>query len=80
MKLFRIKAHNYSYDEYDSCIVAAESIKDVKKMIEPDEYGDISINGYEKVFFGSVQGPFVIEEINLNNYKNKVILGSFNAG
>lgn len=80
MKLFRIKAHNFSYEEYDSCIVAAESIKDVKQMIKPNERGTVLISGYDNVYFCSGQLPLIIEEINLDNYKNKVILGSFNAG
>lgn len=82
MKVFKVSAESFGYDEYDSCIVVAESKDAVRKMIkEKAILGSISrilIGDSVVCRFESDQGKIFIEEIDLT--KQDVILASYNAG
>ena len=82
MKVFRVSAESFGYDEYDSCIVVAESKDAVRKMIkEKTILGSVSrllIGNSVVCRFESDQGKISIEEIDLT--KQDVILASYNAG
>ena len=82
MKVFKVSAESFGYDEYDSCIVVAESEDAVRKMIKEEvRLGRVAclLRG-DRVScrFESDQGKISIEEIDLT--KQDVILASYNAG
>ena len=82
MKVFKVSAESFGYDEYDSCIVVAESEDAVRKMIKEEvRLGSVSrllIGDSVVCRFESDQGKIVIEEVDLT--KQDVILASYNAG
>lgn len=83
MKVFRITSTSVGYDEFDSCVVVAESEEAVRKMISVDTDGwrnvDCSTSSYcDDVWFSKYQGDLKISEIDLN--KPQVICASYNAG
>lgn len=84
MKLFKITPESGDYDQFDGCVVVAESKEEIEKMINVDECGTRHIvfnndeTGEEEVWFNRGQGDLRIEEIGLD--KSGLILASFNAG
>lgn len=83
MKLFKVYVKDFWYNEYDGCIIAAKSKKEVRALFTRNEqYRLTSVenpNG-ENVYFEDIQGKIHIEEINLNNLdKPAILLASFNA-
>lgn len=89
MKVFKVFVDKCSYDEYDSCVVVAESIEAVWAMMEHREDEDYpSENAWRFIptdsddgfptFFYDHQGTIHIEEVDLNT--PGVVLSSFNAG
>lgn len=82
MKVFKVSAESFGYDEYDSCIVVAESKDAVRKMIKEEvRLGRVTrlLRGDRtSCMFDSGQGKIVIEEVDLT--KQDVILASYNAG
>lgn len=82
MKVFNVWVDKVDYDDYDSCIVVAESVEAVRAMMERDDSHPLypHYNGWRigEVYFRDWQGEIHIEEIDLNT--PGVILSSFNAG
>ncbi len=70
MKIYKVtRVKEINYDEYDSCIVMANSEEEVHEEIRKSErYWD----------FG--KDDRIIEEIELTEGNKGVLLGSFNAG
>jgi len=66
MKVYKIKANTWGYDEYDEVIVVAENEEKAFMLVEKEKY------------FGSSQCPLKVVEVNLN--EERIILASFNAG
>lgn len=87
MKVFKVYVKNWDWDQYDSCIVVAESEEDVRSMLENDSHW-ITNRVVVKTptptkhtvtcYFESNQGKIFIEEVDLNT--KDVICSSFNAG
>ena len=78
MKVFRVYVDNCDYDEFDGCIVVAESIEDVKSMMKhTTKYGHRTYID-DGVWFNDRQGQIKIAEVDLT--RKGVILSSFNAG
>ena len=76
MKVFLVKAESYTYDDYDSVVLVAESKERALEMAEESTW-----KTYEKekrFYFGENQYPLTATEIDLT--KEDSILGSFNAG
>ena len=71
MKLYKVIKHKYDWDEYDSCIVRAESEDRAIELCRKMEFGYCS---------------YYFEKDNVDVYEiriegtEEVILGSFNAG
>ena len=91
LKLFRIYLTNVGYDDYDSAIVAAESLSQVKDLCE---YGnsilDEDFHTYEigKRFKNAASferrsyQKYTVEEIGTTKHYTEptIVLSSFNAG
>ena len=76
MKVFLVKAESYTYDDYDSVVLVAESKERALEMAKESTW-----KTYEKekcFYFGERQYPLTATEIDLT--KEDSILGSFNAG
>lgn len=78
MKIFLITLKNYSYDEYDSCVIVAKNKKQVR---------DFCLNGFESCegenfFIYGGQQVEKIEEVGVSSKYTKptIICSSFNAG
>lgn len=86
MKLFVVHPENVDWDEYESCVILAESKETVEKMFELDCYGDKCFVGkaffdYDRQFppyFSKSQGKIFIEEIDMN--EEGLVSSSFKAG
>lgn len=79
MKVFKVWTDNYDYDEYDSCIVVAESIEEIKQSITYyNSYCIIYEHTPNSIFFKNYQGEIHIKEVDLT--KKGIICASFNAG
>lgn len=73
MKLFKIELDNINYDTYDGCIVLANS---EKEALDTAFSSDV-----ENHIFAASDQTITVTEINLDEYKEPVILlSSFNAG
>ncbi len=71
MKIYKVTADNYDYDQFDAFIVRAENEEAAKEMaLYRADYRHIG-NDY--------QGWSHVEEI-LTEGESEIILGSFNAG
>lgn len=64
MKLWKVEAYGYEYDEYDSAVVRADSKSEAMRIA--------------KELFEKHQLPISCEEI--GEGESKIILSSFNAG
>jgi hypothetical protein len=76
MKVFLVKAESFTYDDYDSVVLVAESKERALEMAKESTW-----ETYEKekrFYFGERQYPLTADEIDLT--KEDSILGSFNAG
>ena len=95
MKLFYIeRTDNYGYDEYDSCVVAAENLEEAELAINPmlHKYDStmkktyITINGEKKYFDENSQGysdcgnHFIIYIGESILSELSIVCSSFNAG
>ena len=69
-KLYLVKKLCPIYDEYDSCVIVADSKDEVNDMID-----SLSINYWDRG-----KGDRTITEIDLNTCKSMEICSSFNAG
>lgn len=76
MKCFLVYVKKWSYDEYDSVVVAADSEEEVRSMFkrEKDFRGEGTSIG--SIFFDDYQGEIFIKEVK----EKGVVLASFNAG
>ena len=76
MKCFLVYVKDWTYDEFDSVVVLADSEEEVRSMFKRERdfrgYGT-SIGG---IFFNDGQGEIFIKEIK----EKGVVLASFNAG
>lgn len=63
-----VRTDEVDYDEYDSCVIVADSVEEVEYMIlnSKTSYWD---NGFRK-----------IKEIDLENCESMELVASFNAG
>lgn len=82
MKVFKVWVDKVHYDEYDACIVVADSVEAVRAMMVRDEseplYPQYNSWEIEYVAFYDRQGEIHIDEIDMT--KPGVVLSSFNAG
>ena len=85
MKIFKIKADTYGWDEYDSVIVACESKEKLQKLIDDGAFH----SDHPEYWFGepkhlalfSRKQKLSIEEIELDKIEDtEMLLGSYNAG
>ena len=89
MKLYLVtRTDNWSYDEYDSFVVAAENEENAllfhpngKKIERLSEYDDNENSAYHYTYGWTSKENLKIEYIGeSNSSEEKVILASFNAG
>lgn len=85
MKLFCIELNEWDYDDYDSCVLAAESIEQVKEFCKRNFYDDennrwLCKNGGFQIH--NKQRVENIEEIGTTDKYTvpTIICSSFNAG
>lgn len=90
LKVFRVWADDWGYDQYDSLIIIGEDEESVLKQFETDKDGRRVYQGliddspfskwcqYNKYSFEPDQGELHIEEIDITT--PALIIGSFNAG
>jgi len=76
-KVFLItRTDDVDYDEYDSCVIIADSSEEVAHMIDTGE-----LNSNEDEYLGYWDnGKRIIKEIDLNTIDSKIICSSYNAG
>ena len=68
-KIFKVeRTDSISYDEYDSCVIIANSKEEVIELINSN-----SISYYDR-------GKRTITEIDLNTVSSCLLVSSFNAG
>lgn len=91
MKLFKIVADCYGYDEYDSIVVACESKEKLQKLLDEGYFYEtharypvnVEAQGYlQDYFYGFAKDQKLkIEEVDLDTMnETTVILCSYNAG
>ena len=92
MKLFKIVADRYSYDEYDSIVVACESKEKLQTLIKDGYFskqayfderrqGVIQCINHNDFFYFEEYQKLKIEEVDLGTMdKTTIILCSYNAG
>ena len=88
MKLFKIELDNVGYDDYDSCIIVAESKEQVEVLCRKNFYDDEGgypvklVNFDGNSMFNIDKGQnWTIEEIDINKIElPTIICSSFNAG
>ena len=88
MKIFKIELDNVGYDDYDSCIIVAESKELVEELCKRNFYDEG--NGYcyslvnydgDAMFNINPYQKWTIKEININEItESTIICSSFNAG
>ena len=84
MKVFKVWADSYDYDEFDGAVVVAESEEDIRsRLFHNDVLGKtlFMLDGlpeFERFSFYDCQGEIHIEEVPTD--KVAVILTSYNAG
>lgn len=69
MNVYIIEANDCDYDEFDSCVVVAESKEKALK---------IAVKGEEGFYFVETQYPLTAEKIDLN--EKAIVHASFKAG
>ena len=78
LKFYMIERNDYvDWDEYDSCVVLAESPEKALQMAK-DHYGTRWACGWGVRFDGTGGWDVTVSEIDTS--EARVILGSFNAG
>jgi hypothetical protein len=70
MKVYRVWADKFDYDDYDAVVVVAENEDRALEIVNCAHYG--------KSYFKEWQGKIHIEEVDLT--KEYVVIESFNAG
>lgn len=95
MKLFKIELDNVGYDDYDSCVIVAESKEQVEELCKCNfvKYEEWDTNGVYPIalydhrnvlseHFNIHDGQkWTITEVDINEIKRPIILcSSFNAG
>ena len=95
MKLFKIELDNVGYDDYDSCIIVAESKEQVEELCKHNfiEYEDWDMeqhfpkasydtkNVLSESFDIHNGQKWIITEVDINEIKQPTIIcSSFNAG
>lgn len=85
MKVFKVWADRYTYDDYDSFVIVANSKEEILEHLRPEGswrrsfcFGEFSEG--QEVWFGESQGEIHIEEVNLNVEKPYIVCASYNAG
>lgn len=85
MKVFKVWADRYTYDDYDSFVVVANSKEEILEHFHPEGswrrtfcFGEFSKG--QEVWFAEPQGEIHIEEVNLNVEKPYIVCASYNAG
>ena len=85
LKVFKVWADRYDYDQYDSFVIVGENKESVLKQFEIDKWGylyrgpiNVPTAISAQYFFEPNQGELHIEEIDLTT--PALILGSYNAG
>lgn len=90
LKVFRVWADRYDYDQFDSFIIIGKDKESVLKQFETDTKGIRTYKGpvndsptskwpqFDRYLFEQDQGEIHIEEIDITT--PALILGSFNAG
>lgn len=77
MKCYIVYVDKFDYDEYDACVVLADSEEEVRNMFKREEYYAGHITRIEEdVHFYDHQGKIHIEEVT----EKGLVLASFNAG
>lgn len=76
MKCYMVYVDRYDYDEYDACIVLADSEEEVRSMFKREKTYDGYITKMKGVYFDDHQGEIHIKEVT----KKGLVLASFNAG
>lgn len=77
MKCFKVYVNKCGYDEYDACIVLADSKKEVRSMFKRERlYNEYITTIGEDFFFYDHQGKIRIEEVT----EKGLVLASFHAG
>lgn len=72
-KIYLVKADDWSYDDYDSVVVLADSKDEAIKLVETED------SELGQGYFASSQEPLTVKEIVMAG-ESRVLLGSFNAG
>lgn len=76
MKVFKVTAEDYNWDEYVSVVIVAESPEEAIKIATTE---NSNIRTYaETGFVQSGQGKFTVEEVDLDT--KGVILAHYHAG
>ena len=89
MKVFKVSVAKVNYDQFDSCVVVAESAEAVRAMFKqvdnPESWAgsrELCLPGEDPqdaaVWFYNSQGEITIEEVDLT--QTALICASFNAG
>lgn len=71
MRVYRITADDWDYDQFDSIVVLAESEERALEIANMKHH-------YGQKYFADDQYPLIVEEIDMT--KEQVVLSSFNAG
>lgn len=81
MKLFKIKLDNVWYDDYDSCIIVAESKEQVEELCKCKFVKCDYRNILSESFYIHNGQKWTITEVDINEIKQPTIICSnFNAG
>lgn len=76
MKCFMVYVDKFDYDEYDACVVLADSEEEVRNMFKREKTYDGYTTKIEDVYFDDHQGEIHIKEVT----EKGLVLASFNAG
>ncbi len=76
MKCYMVYVDKVNYNEYDACIVLADSEEEVRSMFKKEESYEYIPGIEEDVYFYNYQGKIHIEEVT----EKGLVLASFNAG
>jgi DNA-dependent RNA polymerase auxiliary subunit epsilon len=77
MKCFLVYVDNYDYDEYDSCVILADSEEEVRSMFKRERlFNEYITTIGEDFYFYDHQGEIHIKEVT----EKGLVIASFNAG